>query len=86
LTIGDDGQVGLENPEQGAIVDGLFGLLLIMRGAQDDGTWPRLRVCANDDCRWAFYDRSRNQHGSWCDMATCGNRLKNRELRARKRR
>ena len=86
LTIGDDGQVGLLNPERGEIVDGLFGLLLIIRRAQEDGTWSRLRVCANDECRWAFYDRSRNQQGSWCDMATCGNRLKNRELRARRRR
>lgn len=85
LTIEDDGQVGLDNPGQGAIADGLFRLLLIIRRAQEDGTWSRLRVCANDECRWAFYDRSRNQHGSWCDMATCGNRLKNRELRARRR-
>jgi predicted RNA-binding Zn ribbon-like protein len=86
LTIGDDGQVELENPGFEEVVDGLFRLLIIMRRAQEDGTWSRLRVCANDECRWAFYDRSRNQHGSWCDMATCGNRLKNRELRARKRR
>jgi predicted RNA-binding Zn ribbon-like protein len=86
LTIGDGGQVGLEAPGAAEITDGLFRLLLIIHRAQEDGTWSRLRVCANDECRWAFYDRSRNQHGSWCDMATCGNRLKNRELRARKRR
>jgi predicted RNA-binding Zn ribbon-like protein len=42
-----------------------------------------MRVCANPDCRWVFYDRSRNQQGHWCDMAVCGNRLKNRRLRAR---
>ena len=86
VVIEDDGRVELENPGRGGIVDGLFELLLIMRRAQEDGTWSRLRICANDECRWAFYDRSRNQQGSWCDMATCGNRLKNRELRARKRR
>ncbi len=86
LTIEADGRVALENPGRSGIVDGLFELLLIMRRAQEDGTWSRLRICANDECRWAFYDRSRNQQGSWCDMATCGNRLKNRELRARKRR
>ena len=34
----------------------------------------------------AFYDRSRNHGGTWCDMASCGNKLKNREFRARRRR
>lgn len=86
LTIGDGGLIGLENPELGEIADGLFGLLLIIRHAQETGRWSRLRVCANHECRWAFYDRSRNQQGTWCDMALCGNRLKNRELRARQRR
>jgi len=86
LTITDDGQVEVEDPGRSDVADGLFRLLLIMRVAQEDGTWSRLRVCANDECRWAFYDRSRNQQGNWCDMAVCGNRLKNRQLRARKRR
>jgi predicted RNA-binding Zn ribbon-like protein len=85
LTIADDGQTGLESPEPGELADGLLGLLMIIHRAQQDGTWSRLRICANHECRWAFYDRSRNQHGSWCDMAACGNRLKNRELRARRR-
>ena len=56
-----------------------------MRDAQRDGTWARLKACANDACAWAFYDRSRNRGGTWCDMASCGNMLKNREFRARRR-
>ena len=63
--------------------DGLLGLLLTVRDAQADGSWSRLKLCANPDCGWAFYDRSRNQQGAWCSMATCGNRLKNRRFRAR---
>ena len=63
----------------------LLGLLLIVSDAQRDGTWAHLKACANDDCRWAFYDRSRNHGGTWCDMATCGNKLKNRDFRARRR-
>ena len=63
----------------------LIELLLIIRDAQRDGTWPRLKACGNDECRWAFYDRSRNHGGTWCDMSSCGNKLKNREFRARKR-
>ncbi len=85
LTIDDHGVLAVENSKRDALADGLFDLLLIIRGAQEDGSWTRLKACANPDCRWVFYDRSRNQHGNWCDMAVCGNRLKNRNLRARRR-
>jgi hypothetical protein len=85
LTVRDDGVLALENPRHDDLGDGLFGLLLIIREAQENGSWSRLKVCANPDCLWAFYDRSRNQQGNWCDMAVCGNRLKNRHLRARRR-
>ncbi|MDX1883697.1 CGNR zinc finger domain-containing protein [Mycolicibacterium sp. 120270] len=63
----------------------LIEMLLIVRDAQRDGTWARLKACGNDECQWAFYDRSRNHGGTWCDMSSCGNKLKNRELRARRR-
>jgi predicted RNA-binding Zn ribbon-like protein len=63
----------------------LLSLLLVVSEAQRDGTWTHLKACGNDDCQWAFYDRSRNHGGTWCDMATCGNKLKNREFRARRR-
>jgi hypothetical protein len=55
----------------------------VIGDAQHAGTWPRLKACGNPDCRWAFYDRSHSQAGAWCDMATCGNRIKNRKLRQR---
>jgi predicted RNA-binding Zn ribbon-like protein len=64
---------------------GLLTLLVVIRDAQRDGTWARLKACGNPDCRWAFYDRSHGQVGAWCDMATCGNRIKNRRLRQRPR-
>ena len=60
-------------------------LLLVIRDAQHDGSWQRLKACGNPDCRWAFYDRSHSRAGAWCDMATCGNRIKNRRLRQRQR-
>jgi predicted RNA-binding Zn ribbon-like protein len=85
LLVGEGGALTLAPPGRGDLTDALFQLLLIIRAAQEDGTWSRLRVCANDACRWAFYDRSKNRHGHWCSMAVCGNRLKNRELRARRR-
>jgi CGNR zinc finger/Putative stress-induced transcription regulator len=80
-----DGRVRL-GPDRPArtLTDGLLGLLLIVRDAQADGTWDRLKLCGNPDCRWAFYDRSHSRRGAWCDMASCGNRVKNRNLRARR--
>lgn len=85
LTVTEEGAVALANAGAGELGDGLFELLLTIHRAQEDGSWLRLKVCANPDCRWAFFDRSRNQQGNWCSMAVCGNRLKNRQLRARRR-
>ena len=59
-------------------------LMLIVRDAQIEGAWDRLKVCSRAECRWAYYDRSHSQKGRWCDMATCGNRIKNQALRARR--
>jgi predicted RNA-binding Zn ribbon-like protein len=85
LEVTADGQVRLGLPVPPArIADGVAGLLLTIRDAQADGSWDRLKLCGNPDCRWAFYDRSRSRVGAWCDMASCGNRLKNRNLRARR--
>ena len=43
-----------------------------------------MKVCGNGECQWAFYDRSHGRKGAWCDMAACGNLIKNRNLRARR--
>ncbi len=85
LTLDDHGRLRLDNPHHNDLGDGMFDLLLIARDAQEHGSWSHLKVCGNSDCRWVFYDRSRNQQGHWCDMAVCGNRLKNRAFRARRR-
>lgn len=83
-SVGDDGRVAVA-PVGDTVRARLTGLLLVVEAAQRDGTWVHLKACANDDCLWAFYDRSRNHGGTWCDMASCGNKLKNRDFRARKR-
>jgi CGNR zinc finger len=48
------------------------------------GDWYRLKLCAADDCRWAFYDDSRNGLGRWCAMRVCGNRIKTKRYRAQR--
>ncbi len=84
LTVDPAGRVQLDSGSGGRLGDGLIRLLLIIRDAQRDGTWARLKVCGNSDCGWAFYDRSHSRRGAWCDMASCGNLIKNRNLRARR--
>jgi CGNR zinc finger/Putative stress-induced transcription regulator len=43
----------------------------------------RVKICPADDCRWAFYDNSRNRSRQWCSMKVCGNRAKARAHRQR---
>jgi predicted RNA-binding Zn ribbon-like protein len=49
------------------------------------GGTGRLRICANDGCRWVFADTSRTGRRRWCSMASCGNRAKAARHRARLR-
>lgn len=52
--------------------------------AMIDGSWQRLKACANVDCQWSFYDRSPSGSGTWCEMAVCGSRAKMRAYRQRR--
>jgi predicted RNA-binding Zn ribbon-like protein len=85
LVVDRTGLFHLGPKSAGSMAAGMLEVLLVVRDAQEDGTWPRLKTCGNSDCRWAFYDRSHSRRGVWCDMATCGNMIKNRNLRARRR-
>lgn len=58
-------------------------LAAVARSAAE-GSWERLKACRNEECRWAFYDSSKNRSGTWCDMDTCGARHKMRAYRERK--
>ena len=49
------------------------------------GRPERLRICANDRCRWAFFDSSPTGRRRWCDMRSCGNQAKAARYRARLR-
>ena len=35
-----------------------------------------LRICASDACAWLFLDKTKNHRRRWCDMKSCGNRVK----------
>ncbi|MFO7545097.1 MAG: CGNR zinc finger domain-containing protein [Trueperaceae bacterium] len=78
-----DGAVELQ-PTGNDVAAALARLLATAYAAMLEGTWPRLKACANHDCQWAFFDHSRNHSGTWCSMDVCGNRMKVRSHRERK--
>ena len=67
------------------IDDGLARLVEPVVREISSGQPQRLRICANDTCRWAFFDDSPTGRRRWCDMATCGNRAKAARHRARQK-
>ncbi|WP_018334759.1 CGNR zinc finger domain-containing protein [Actinomycetospora chiangmaiensis] len=84
LALRPDGTVDLEPRGQGW--RRLVGLVLVeVLEAQRADTWRRLKVCRNDRCGVAFYDRSRNNSGAWHDVRVCGNAVNLRASRARRR-
>ena len=73
------GQVGDDLAQARAAIAGSLAHYLA------DHDIDRLRICADDGCRWRFIDRSRAARRRWCDMTTCGNRAKVARHRARAR-
>ena len=67
----------------GGVAGALGRILLSSAVAIVEGRWQRQKTCPN--CRWAFYDYSRNCSAKWCSMTLCGNRLKTRSYYRRHR-
>ncbi|HEX9889309.1 MAG TPA: CGNR zinc finger domain-containing protein [Nitriliruptorales bacterium] len=84
VTLDDDGSTHLE-PATDGVAGALARVLAAVHRAALDGAWDRLKICLRDDCRWAFYDASRNRSGKWCTMAVCGNRTKVERFRGHDR-
>jgi predicted RNA-binding Zn ribbon-like protein len=67
-----------------AVVAALARIGLAALQAASEGAWHRLKICASDECEWAYYDRSKNRSRSWCEYG-CGNKIKTRAYRARQK-
>jgi predicted RNA-binding Zn ribbon-like protein len=79
-----DGCVAVDHRHVGDPIDDALARLCDPLVQELTGGDPeRIRICANDTCRWVFYDTSRTGRRRWCDMATCGNRAKAARHRAR---
>jgi len=48
--------------------------------------FARIKLCAAPNCRWAYWDNSKNGSRRWCAMGVCGARSKMRDYRERTRR
>ncbi len=62
---------------------GLARIAIAAHEAAAAGIWWRLKICAWDECEWAFYDHSKNRSRHWCEYG-CGNKVKTRAYRARR--
>lgn len=68
-------------------VEALLGrVVAALYTAQADGRWPRMKACANSECRYAFWDATKNRSGRWCTMRLCGSQSASRAYRKRQRR
>jgi predicted RNA-binding Zn ribbon-like protein len=78
--------VSLDHRHEGDAVEGALARLVESLAREvSQGHPERLRLCANDDCRWVFSDTSRTGRRKWCDMSTCGNQAKVARFRERQR-
>lgn len=84
LVVGADGagMIGLK-PAPGT--SGLAAVLAELQLAACRGDLDRLKMCASEECRWVFYDRSKPGTRRWCASALCGNRQKTRAYRERRK-
>ena len=71
--------------EEGGVKGALGRILADVVIAASKGKWARMKICAAEDCRWAYYDHSKSRTGRWCAMETCGNRHKTRRYRRKRR-
>jgi len=64
---------------------GLSSVVAELYNGSRNGTLARLKMCASQECRRVFFDRSKPATRRWCMSSLCGNRIKTRNYRERLR-
>ena len=72
-------------PARSDALAGLSAVVGELYTASIDGTLGRLKMCASEECRRVFFDRSKPATRRWCMSSLCGNRMKTRAYRERRR-
>jgi predicted RNA-binding Zn ribbon-like protein len=68
-----DEETGVHPAGEG--VDAIVGALIAdLDRAVSGGTWRRVRLCAYEPCKSAFYDATRSRTQRWHSYEVCGNR------------
>jgi predicted RNA-binding Zn ribbon-like protein len=81
---GGDGGLALRAVREDALA-GLSSVVAEFYDGSRNGTLSRLKMCASDECRRVFFDRSKPATRRWCMSSLCGNRMKTRSYRERQR-
>jgi predicted RNA-binding Zn ribbon-like protein len=80
----NDGGMALR-PARGDALAGLSHVVAELYDGSLTGTLDRLKMCAAEECRRVFFDRSKPATRRWCMSTLCGNRAKTRTYRERHR-
>jgi len=76
---------GKLRPARNDALAGLSELAAALYDGARDGSLDRLKMCAAEECRRVFFDRSKPATRRWCMSTLCGNRIKTRAYRERQR-
>lgn len=79
-----DGSMVLRAAREDAL-GGLSPIVAELYDGSRNGTLDRLKMCASEECRRVFFDRSKPSTRRWCMSSLCGNRMKTRSYRERQR-
>jgi predicted RNA-binding Zn ribbon-like protein len=80
--VGEAGRVKLLPADAEGLDHAIGWLVSIVFAAQENGSWSRLKACA--ECHWALYDRTKNRSAAWCG-SRCGARVRARRHRRSRR-
>jgi predicted RNA-binding Zn ribbon-like protein len=80
--VDEEGWLELLPADEDGLDHAIGRLVSIVFAAQQDGSWPRLKVCV--ECHWALYDHTKNYSAAWCG-SQCGARVRARRHRRRRR-
>jgi predicted RNA-binding Zn ribbon-like protein len=78
----DGGRMTLRPARDDALA-GLSDIVAELHGASVSGALNRVKMCASEECRRVFFDRSKPGSRRWCLSTLCGNRMKTRTYRKR---
>ena len=86
LRVSSAGKEGLKlTPAGSDAMAGLSTIVAELYNGAANGTLDRLKMCASEECKRVFFDRSKPGTRRWCQSTLCGNRQKTRTYRERLR-